>query len=159
MTGLYQKFMQLMELIPYAVLALVARIAAAVPFWRSGQTKIDGGEFLGVKWNIFGVVDKKIFLFENIYGIPSALAPTMTHLASLAEFFFPIMLVFGLLTRFGALGLLGMTIFIQFYVFPGDLLKPNGNWSLHLLWAAPLLVVLARGPGVFSLDHVLGKKA
>ncbi len=158
MTGLYQKFAQLMELIPYAVLALVARIAAAVPFWRSGQTKIEGGEFLGVHWNIFNVAEKKIFLFENVFGIPAPLAPLMTHLAALAEFFFPIMLVFGLLTRFGALGLLGMTAFIQFYVFPEELLKANGNWSLHLLWAAPLLLVLARGPGSISLDHLLGKK-
>ena len=83
----------------------------------------------------------------------------MTHLASLAEFFLPIMLVLGLGTRIGALGLLGMTVFIQFYVFPEDLLKLNGNWSLHLLWAMPLLLVFARGPGSFSLDHVLGKRA
>ncbi len=159
MTGYYQKFTQLMELIPYAVLALVARIAAAVPFWRSGQTKIDGGEFFGVNWNIFSVVEKKVYLFENVFGIPAPLAPTMTHMALLGEFFLPILLVFGLFTRFGALGLLGMTAFIQFYVFPGDLLNPNGNWSLHLLWATPLLLVLARGPGAFSLDYVLGKRA
>ncbi len=159
MTGLYQHITRFGEMIPYSVLALAARIAAAVPFWRSGQTKIDGGEFLGVKWNIFGVVEKKIFLFENIYGIPAPLAPTMTHLASLAEFFLPIMLVLGFGTRLGALGLLGMTAFIQFYVFPEDLLNLNGNWSLHLLWAMPLLLIFARGPGAFSLDHVLGKRA
>lgn len=159
MTAYYQKFTQLAELIPYAVLAFVARVAAAVPFWRSGQTKLDGGEFLGIKWNVFSVVEKKIFLFENVFGIPAPLAPTMTHLAALGEFFLPILLVFGFATRFGALGLLGMTAFIQFYVFPGDLLNPNGNWSLHLLWAAPLLLVLARGPGAFSLDYLLGKRA
>jgi len=155
---LYHKFTRLADAIPYSVVALVARIAAAVPFWRSGQTKLDGGEFMGVNWNIFGVVDKKVYLFENIYGIPAPLAPTMTHLAALGEFFFPIMLVFGLMTRLGALGLLAMTAFIQFYVFPEDLLSANGNWSLHLLWAAPLLIILARGPGAFSLDAVFGKK-
>jgi len=146
------------EAIPYALLALIARIAAAVPFWRSGQTKLDGGEFLGVNWNIFGVADKKIYLFQHEYGIPEPLAPMMTHMAALGEFFFPIMLVFGLMTRLGALGLLAMTAFIQFYVYPEDLLRANGNWMTHLLWAAPLLLILARGPGAFSLDALLGKK-
>lgn len=158
MTGLYGRFAGMAELIPYAVIAFVARVAAAVPFWRSGQTKIDGGEFLGVNWNIFSVVEKKVFLFENVYGIPAPLAPAMTHLALLAEFFLPIMLVFGVMTRIGALGLLIMTAFIQFYVFPEELLNPAGNWSLHLLWAAPLLLVLARGPGAISIDHLFGPK-
>ena len=53
MTGLYQHVTRLGEMIPYAVLALAARIAAAVPFWRSGQTKIDGGEFLGGQLEYF----------------------------------------------------------------------------------------------------------
>jgi putative oxidoreductase len=29
---------------------------------------------------------------------------------------------------------------------------PNA-WSDHLMWAAALLLVLTRGPGVVSLDH------
>jgi putative oxidoreductase len=49
-----------------------------------------------------------------------------------------------------------MTAVIQFYVFPEELLNPNGNWAMHLSWAAPLLVVLARGPGSISVDKLLG---
>ncbi len=158
MTQLYQSFARMGEAIPYAVIALFARFAGAIDFWRSGQSKLEGGEILGVKWNFFAVAEKKYYLFENIYGIPAPIAPTMTHLAAIGEFFLPLMLVFGLMSRAGALGLLLMTAFIQFYVFPEELLRPNGNWSTHLLWTAPLLLVLARGPGAFSLDAVLGKK-
>jgi len=158
MTNLYHSFTRLMETIPYALIALVARFAGSIDFWRSGQSKLEGATFLGVKWNILGVAEKKYFLFENVYGIPGPIAPLMTHLAAAAEFFFPIMLVLGLLSRFGALGLLLMTAFIQFYVFPEELLKLNGNWSTHLMWAAPLLLILARGPGAISLDAVFGKK-
>ena len=39
MAALYRRFANLFEMIPYAVLALTARIAGAVPFWRSGQSK------------------------------------------------------------------------------------------------------------------------
>lgn len=154
----YQRFVQLTETIPYTVLAFVARFAAAVPFWHSGQTKLEGGEFFGIHWNIFSVKASKIYLFQNEFGFPEAIAPTATHLAALGEFFLPILLVFGLFSRFAALGLLVMTAVIQFYVYPDQLLMPNGNWSMHLLWATPLLIVLARGPGAFSLDALLGAR-
>jgi putative oxidoreductase len=62
------------------------------------------------------------------------------------------------LTRLGAAGLLVMTAVIQFYVFPDELLKPNGNWAMHLQWAAPLMVVLQRGPGALSIDAVIGRR-
>jgi putative oxidoreductase len=45
-----------------------------------------------------------------------------------------------------------MTAVIQLFVYPGA-------WPEHLLWATALLVVVARGPGVVSLDHLLfGRK-
>jgi putative oxidoreductase len=158
MRSLYQSFARMAEAIPYAVIALIARFAGAIDFWRSGQSKLQGDAFLGVKWNILDIAEKKFFLFENVYGIPGPIAPAMTHAAAIGEFFLPLMLVFGIFTRFGALGLLAMTAFIQFYVYPEELLKLNGNWSTHLLWTAPLLLILARGPGAISLDAVLGKK-
>lgn len=158
MTQLYQTFARVGEAIPYAIIALVARFAGAIDFWKSGQSKLAGGDILGVKWQFWNVVEKKFFLFENVYGIPAPIAPAMTYFAAAGEFFLPLMLVFGLMSRAGALGLLLMTAFIQFYVFPDELLKINGNWSVHLLWTAPLLLVLARGPGAISLDALFGKK-
>ena len=47
-----------------------------------------------------------------------------------------------------ALGLLGMTMVIQLFVFPD-------GWPDHILWIAPLVQIIARGPGAGSLDHLI----
>lgn len=69
-----------------------------------------------------------------------------------------LMLISGLLSRASALGLLVMTAVIQFFVFPDQLFEANRNWSMDLLWAAPLLVVFARGPGALSIDASVPKR-
>jgi len=43
---------------------------------------------------------------------------------------------------------LSVTLIIQIFVYPGSYID-------HGLWAIALLVIIARGPGVFSLDHVI----
>lgn len=156
-TEFYSLFAALCGKIPYAVIALACRVAAAVPFWRSGQSKLDGADILGVKYELFSLKASKVYLFANEFGFGEALAPVAAQLAAIGENLLPPLLVFGLLTRFGALGLLMMTAVIQFYVFPEELLNPGGNWAMHLQWAAPLMVVLQRGPGAFSFDALLGK--
>lgn len=156
MTGLYATFVRICEAIPYAVLAFACRLAAAVPFWRSGQSKLEGGDILGVKYELFSLKASKVYLFAEEFGFPDAIAPAAAQMAALGENLLPPLLVFGVLTRVGALGLLVMTAVIQFYVFPEELLRAGGNWAMHLSWAAPLLVVLARGPGAFSLDSLIG---
>lgn len=155
LTGLYAGFARISGKIPYAVVALVCRVAAAVPFWRSGQSKLEGADIIGVKYELFSIKASKVYLFANEFGFSESIASVAAQLAALGENLLPPLLVFGLLTRFSALGLLIMTVVIQFYVFPEELLNPNGNWALHLLWAAPLLVVLQRGPGAISLDALL----
>lgn len=155
---LYAAFVRLCENLPYAVIALFARLAAAIPFWRSGQSKLDGGDIFGVKYELFNVKASKVYLFANEFGFGEALAPAAAQMAALGENLLPPLLLAGFLSRFSAAGLLAMTAVIQFYVFPEELLKANGNWSLHLLWAAPLLLILARGPGAISVDYLLGRK-
>lgn len=71
------------------------------------------------------------------------------YLVSYAEFILPIMLVLGLGTRFAALGLLMMTALIDVYVMPQAL------WTAHIYWAAILMVLLSRGAGQISFDHVI----
>jgi putative oxidoreductase len=41
-----------------------------------------------------------------------------------------------------------MTLVIQVFVYPDA-------WPTHLSWAAPLLLLAARGAGAWSLDRVL----
>lgn len=152
MRRVYAAAASTLDKIPYAAIALVARVAAAIPFWRSGQSKLDGGEFFGVRYELFTLKPSKVYLFTEEFGFGEALGPLAAQAAALGENILPPMLVLGVLARMSALGLFVMTAVIQFFVFPGELLNPNGNWSLHLLWAAPLLLILARGPGAISLD-------
>ncbi len=77
-------------------------------------------------------------------------AETAAHLAMYAEVFFPLMLMLGVFTRFGAAGLMAMTLFIQFYVYPAQ-------FHEHIVWFAGLFLIVTAGPGKVSLDHALGR--
>ena len=65
-------------------------------------------------------------------------------MASTAEIALPILLALGLLTRYAALGLLGMTAVIQ-------LTYPDDWTNFHLHWAAMALAIMVFGPGAISL--------
>ena len=71
--------------------------------------------------------------------------------AGVMEVFLPVLLILGFLTRFAALGLLAMTLFIQFAVFPSW----EHWWNPAVWWATALLVIVATGPGKWSLDSLL----
>ncbi|MFZ9394441.1 MAG: DoxX family protein [Erythrobacter sp.] len=121
---------------------LVVRVALAGIFWRSGRTKVVEGSWLTIS-------DTTHFLFETDYSavpLPPALAAPM---ATYAEHLFPLLLVLGLATRFSALALIGMTLMIQFFVYP------EAWWSVHMLWVALAGTLVCRGAGVFSLDEGL----
>ncbi|WP_426357379.1 DoxX family protein [Pseudocolwellia sp. HL-MZ19] len=75
--------------------------------------------------------------------------------AGVVEVLLPILLIIGLFSRFAALGLIGMTLFIQLAVFPTlDHWINPASW-----WAASLLIIFARGPGFLSVDKFLGLDA
>ncbi|MEO7603130.1 MAG: DoxX family protein [Sphingomicrobium sp.] len=121
---------------------LFLRVVFGGIFWRSGRLKVEEGTWLTIK-------DTTYSMFETDFsGVP--LPPQLaTVLATGAEHIFPILLVIGLATRFSALALLGMTLVIQFFVFP------DAWWQVHSLWVAMALIVIVRGGGLFSLDHWL----
>lgn len=123
---------------------LFTRIALAGIFWRSGRTKVEEGSW-------FELTDTTYFLFENEYsGVPLP-ADIAAPMATYAETFFPILLVLGLATRFSALALLGMTLVIQFFVYP------EAWWSVHLIWVALAGILISRGGGLFSADTMITK--
>ena len=126
------------DAIPQSLISLIARLAVANVFWRSGQTKVDG-------WSI---KESTFYLFREEYKLPLLPPDLAAYLATAAEHVFSVGLIVGLGSRLSALGLLVMTTVIQLFVFPG-------GWPDHVLWATALLVVLARGPGAVSLDHLL----
>jgi hypothetical protein len=70
------------------------------------------------------------------------------RLAERIPYSFVALLVVGLASRLSALALMVMTVVIQLLVYP------NG-WPEHVLWFALLLLIIARGPGAISLDHLI----
>lgn len=149
-------FVAACSFIPYALVALALRLAMARVFFLDGQTRVDGMQVpinvqgfdfsfvlpLQVKAETFGT-----FLTQYAaLPIPPALG---AYLLSGAEFILPICLVLGFATRFAALGMLVMTVLIQIYVMPEAL------WSTHIYWAAILLVLVSRGAGQISVDHII----
>ena len=121
--------------VPYTILAIPLRLAVATVFWNSGTTKL-------ANWNT------AVELFVEEYKVPVLPPETAAYMAASIELTTPVLLVLGLLTRPAALVLLGMTTIIEIFVYPQA-------WPTHIQWAAMLLVLLCRGPGKLSLDHLV----
>jgi len=141
-----------LQRIPDSLVALVARIGIGATFWLSGQTKIEGLVLDPVGLNVeFGwphVSEGALELFRSEYALPLLPPELAATMAAFSEHLFPLLLVFGLGTRFAALALLGMTAVIEVFVYPDA-------WATHAVWAACLLYLMARGAGALSLDHLL----
>src|SRR6516225_6365310 len=132
----------LAERIPYSAVALISRFALASVFWRSAQTKVNG----------FSIREETFFLFRDEYKVP-LLPPDLTaYLATIGEHALSLLLLIGLTSRLSALGLFGMTMVIQLFVFPD-------GWPEHILWISLQLLIISRGPGTISLDHLIWTRA
>ncbi|MGB1297318.1 MAG: DoxX family protein [Psychrobium sp.] len=148
MKSFFESINQFFSKIPDDVIALVARIAVGMVFWRSAQTKIDGGTILGQKWQFFNVSDSAYALFEYEYELPIIPSDIAAPLATYGEFFLGGAIILGILTRLSALGLLAMTAVIQFLVYPDA-------WPTHILWLVPLLYLIKHGGGKISVDSLI----
>ena len=140
-TGIYalaRKGIDWLESVPYAVLALPLRVGAAAVFWFSAMSKL-------ANW------DTTIALFEDEYKVPILPPELAANMALTIELACPMLLVIGFLTRPAALVLLAMTAVIQIFVYPGA-------WPTHVQWVAMLLMLLCRGPGMISVDHLLRQR-
>lgn len=135
------------SLVPMWLALLVLRLALARPFFASGLTRWDGWFTLAFGTKILFSEEYKLHIFSS--EIPFPAPELVATMASTAEIVLPILLAFGLLTRWAALGLLCMTAVIQ-------LTYPDGWANFHLPWAAMALTIMAFGPGAISLDRLLG---
>lgn len=118
------------------------RLWVAKVFYDSGRTK--AGE------DYWTINDFQATLFEEEFGITYVDPAFMAQLALYMETVLPVLLMIGFASRFAALGLLGMTAFIQFFVYPLQ-------FTDHMLWAAALLAVVMRGAGGVSVDALIRK--
>lgn len=125
----------LAEKLPYDLLALVARAATAVVFWRSGSVKLD--DWAGT-----------LSLFESEYKVPLIPPHIAAYLATGMELGGSVLVLVGLATRGVALAYLGMIAVIQLFIYPEA-------WPTHIQWVAFLLPLVARGPGRVSLDALI----
>lgn len=126
------------DALPWDLVALPLRVFPAAVFFTSGRTKVDGWQIADSTW----------MLFRTDYALPLIPPDIAAVMATLAEHIFPVALVLGFATRLSAVALLGMTLVIQTFVYPGA-------WQTHGLWAACFLALIARGPGRLSLDRLL----
>ncbi len=149
------------------LLMLGLRLVGAKVFFDSGMSKWNG-------WFDFDEQKYDLFLYEFFCPDPPregalvlcdpetldyveggtvvAMIERLAVLAGVMEVLLPVLVVCGLFTRVGAAGLLGLTLFIQLAVFP-----TWDHWvSPAMWWAAVLLTIVVRGPGLFSVDRLLG---
>ena len=155
LTRLVTMAIGVLKRIPNSLVAVVARFSIAAVFWNSGQTKVEGlvinlvnGEF-ALGWPRLS--GSALSLFQDEYKLPLIPPALAAHMAATAEHLFPLLILLGLGTRFSALALLGMTLVIQVFVYPGA-------YATHGTWAAVLLYLMVHGPGALSMDHWIASR-
>lgn len=127
-----------LERAPLSLFQLLFRIGVGGVFWHSGLTKI-------ASWQT------TVVLFRDEYRVPLLPPEIAATLGASVELTCPVLLLLGLASRLATLPMLGMTFVIETFVYPED-------WNEHLIWAAMLLFILTRGPGVLSLDHWIARR-
>jgi putative oxidoreductase len=110
-------------------------------------------QFLKSGWLKLNTWDITLELFRSEYHVP-VLPPTAAAICgTFGELFFPILLVFGLFTRFGALGLFAvnaMAVISYWHVLGSE--GYEAALAQHVLWGYMLTVIAVFGGGKLSLD-------
>ena len=120
---------------PLSVIQLAGRVGVGAVFFKAGLLKYNSPEFT-------------ILLFRDEYQVPLLDPAVAARIAMIQELTIPIFLFLGLATRLATIPLLGMILVIQTFVYPNA-------YNDHLVWGSILVLVLTRGPGVFSLDYLI----
>lgn len=140
--NLYDNFSDLCRSFITPVVNLAARIYVGMEFFRSGLLKLE--DFLHFDF------EETIDSFNGDWAIPGLPAELAATLATLGELALPILLIAGLLTRVGAVGLFVMALTIELFVYPGT--------AQHYYWMLILAFIAAQGGQLFSVDNFLLKR-
>lgn len=143
--SLYYRLTVLSDRFLSPVLDLAIRLWMAWIFFPSGWSKFMN--YLNGDWGA------TVFLFKDVHPIPGVSPEIAAVMGTGGEVILSVLLALGLAGRFAAAGLLVMTITIQ-YLVPLEYELMN---DMHYLWMLLLAVPLVKGPGMLSLDHLLGR--
>jgi putative oxidoreductase len=94
-------------------------------------------------------------LFEYEYQVPILPPMLAAYMGTASELICSVLILIGLASRLATLPLIGITLTIQFVLGAAN---PVYDQLDHFLWLGLLAAVLARGPGVLSLDALLVRK-
>ena len=129
-----------------AVLLLGTRLWVSWQFLKSGWLKL-------AHWDI------TLELFHSEYQVP-LLPPTVAAVVgTMGELLFPTLLVLGLLTRVGALGLFAvnaLAVISYWHVLGSE--GYEAALAQHVLWGFMLAVLAVCGGGALTLDQKLGRR-
>ena len=154
-THLAHRCIYYMQQIPESLIALLGRFSISAIFWLSAQTKVEGFALNlltgDIHLGIPQLSESAVALFAQEYRLPLIPPELAAVAAAIGEHVFSLLLLVGLGSRFAALALLGMTATIQIFVYPDA-------YPTHGVWATVLLFIVARGPGVVSIDHLLARR-
>ncbi len=129
-----------------SLLTLCLRLYIGWVFFKAGLTKIQD-------W------DTTVLLFTEEYKVPLLSPELAAILGAGGELFLPLLLVLGLLSRPAALGLFVvnlMAVISYPQLFAFDCPAAIND---HRYWGILLLVIVAFGPGRFSLDALAKGRA
>jgi putative oxidoreductase len=121
---------------PLSIVQLAMRAGVGLAFFSDGLLK-------------FRSFDYATQLFTEAYKIPLVAPAVAARIAMIDELTCATLLMIGLLTRVATLPLLAMMLVIQI-VYPSA-------WPDHVLWGSILIFLLTRGPGPFSIDHLIDR--
>ncbi len=130
------------ERVAAPVVDLAIRILIGMVFFKSGLQKLQD-------W------DSTVFLFQEEYKVPILSPEVAAGLGTFNELTMPILLIVGFAARLATLPLIGMSLVIQFVLGASN---PAYDSVEHFYWLALLAVILVRGPGGLSLDHLVRTK-
>lgn len=127
--------------------ALLARWYVGWQFMKSGLLKLES-------W------DSTLMLFQSEYHVPVLPPNLAAYAGTLGELFFPVLLFLGLFGRIGALGLFAVNamavISYSHVLFEEGLEAALGQ---HVLWGTLLVYLAVHGPGGWSVDRWLSRRA
>jgi putative oxidoreductase len=112
-------------------------------------------QFLKSGWLKLTTWDVTLELFRNEYQVPLLPPDTAAVIGTFGELFFPLLLITGLLTRLGALGLFALNVLAvvsYWHVLGADGFE--AALAQHVLWGFMLAVIAIFGGGALSLDRL-----